>query len=501
MAKLFTNIGLVVIASVLTLFALEGLTRAYLWGKDSFLLDREISALAEAQGVSEASFNIYYLGGSTVRGVIPKVTIPEIVEYGLGGKVGGSPVRSVNLASDGKDLGYNLTRLKRIIKGKDEYRPSLVVIYSGHNEFLKYHRPSGKTMFSGAIGWLSEYSVLVEKLLAVFEPYRLELADRKFFDVPLLGPDAREDVIRQYQQGLKEAVRELRENRIPLVISTVAGNYADWQPNRSTFCADSPDRDEFALLMRNGQVATEQGRYSAAVSMYEQALALCDSFAETHYRLAGSYAAQREYDLAAQEYLKATEYDAMPIRALPSMNDFIRNLARDEGVIHVDSISEIRKRSEKGLIGFDLMVDAHHPNKLGYIVIGQAIARAIGDAFDPGSYPAGVPDWQGAVDKFNLTREERFDVLIWNGRWLTRMATWRYDTTERLERAERVFAEAMDLYPDRHEPYLGLAMVGFLKKNVATAQGHLEKAREINSDAVAAYLEQPWVSDVVQSAR
>ena len=107
----------------------------------------------------------------------------------------------------------------------------------------------------------------------------------------------------------------------------------------------------------------------------------------------------------------------------------------------------------------------------------------------------GEPEYDVRLDDDTM-----FDVHVWNGRWFTRLSTWRYDPSERLKLAEEAFKNAMTLKPDRHEAYLGLGMVNYLRKNAKEAEVYLAKAKEIDPQQVASYERQPWVRQVVRDA-
>ncbi len=252
----------------------RGATRAYVWWEQSDRsLDKKLIRLAQSQGVSKDSFNIYYFGGSTVKGVIPGVTIPEVVDETLGGEINGHPVRSVNVAARGQDLEYNLVRLRHVVEEKSKFHPSVVVIYSGHNEFLKYHsRFSGTLVLPGIVDSFAKHSLLLQKIASRFGLYRLESNKRRFFDEALLSKQRHEDTIQNYEAQLAEAVGILAENGIPAIISTVAGNYSEWQPNRSVFCADESDQAEFTRLMYSAQESEDRSEHRQAIDLYKQGM-------------------------------------------------------------------------------------------------------------------------------------------------------------------------------------------------------------------------------------
>jgi len=147
MQRLLVNVLLSVVTICLVFGVLEGLARVYIWSRANLPLfhDREPIRLIEHANISDDAFNIYYFGGSTMKGspYAPQMTIPKIVDYMHGHTIKGRPIRSINIATSGKDLQYNLRTIRIIASRKHTYRPSLFVIYSGHNEFLRFHEPFG----------------------------------------------------------------------------------------------------------------------------------------------------------------------------------------------------------------------------------------------------------------------------------------------------------------------------------------------------------------------
>lgn len=81
-----------------------------------------------------------------------------------------------------------------------------------------------------------------------------------------------------------------------------------------------------------------------------------------------------------------------------------------------------------------------------------------------------------------------YQHAIDRGRWFTRIATLRYDSADRIERAQQAFDEAESLAPGRADPQLGLAMVAFLRGDVRDREHSAENRRT------------PWVRSVIERA-
>ena len=504
MQRLLVNVLLSVVTICLVFGVLEGLARVYIWSRANLPLfhDREPIGLIEHANIADDAFNIYYFGGSTMKGApyAPQMTIPKIVDYMHGHTIKGRPIRSINIATSGKDLQYNLRQIRTIASRKHTYHPSLFVIYSGHNEFLRFHEAFGFRTSFEFVEWLSRRSLLIKKVAERLQIYKVEVYERQLFDEPLFDQKHYDNVIMAYRQHLEEIVTLLRDKDIPFIISTVAGNYSDWQPNRSICHLAQDGKDKFEHLMERGRGAEERLRYTEAIMFYQQALQLCERFAETHYRLGKVYEAMKKYEEALEQYHKAVDYDGMPIRAVSVQNDFIRRLDEDNLVGTADAVKALQEQTSNGLVGFNLMIDGHHPNQRGYVIIGGLIARKIKDMFGLNGKQLNNIGRDEAGELFHIDQEKRLDMYISTGRWLVRLSTWRYDPVERLKRAEEYFREAMKLDQGRYEPYLGLAMVSVLRNMTHEARRYLSKAESIDAQKVDRYLSQYWIRSIMRHA-
>ncbi len=462
----------------------------------------EFVAAAQNAGVSEKTFNIYFLGESTMYGVPygPFMSIPNIVDYRLGGSLRGQPVRVVNLAVSAKDVVYVHYMSELLFRKKEVFHPSLIVIYSGHNEFLKYH-PTDPDFHVSSIVWLANHSQIASQLfttIARSEGEILEIGLRDFFDHDILPFDRRghDKVIDNYKKHILAMVSLTKKNSVPLIISTLVSNYADWEPNRSVFCNSAQARAQkqrFLQAFQDGREAEMQNDYGVALQHYQEALSICNSFVEAYFRQGKVYQALHRYEEARKAFQKAIDYDGMPIRAVSAQNDFIRSLDRFDHVKVVDSLTYLQNHAPNGLLDENLIIDGIHPSLEGYLLIGEAIAGKIHSLFSSGQNGLRPLNAETAKKIFNVDQSKMFDVYYNTGRWISRLATWRYDPTGRLELAEMFFRQAVEINPKSYEGYLGLAMVSFLRRDTPTAESFLQKARTYDAKSVDRYLQNPWI--------
>lgn len=500
--KLLVNALISGISVLLLLVSLEFALRAYHCLRNA---RNEICFVPEGK-ISDKTFNIYYFGDSTMVGYpyAYSLSIPKIVSYMLDYKVRDKDIHYINMAECGEDFQYALERLKLVLKKKDINNPSLCVIYSRHNEFLKYHDMYGfgylRSNNNQIIEYITKYSHLARAIVNRIVPkYHLEIDERKFFDYPPYAISNNQGTIDRYKAEIIEAIELLHKYNVPCVISTVAGNYADWEPNRSVFRGNDADKVEFKQLMDSGNKAQIREMFAEAIAYYLKALSLCDSFAETHYRLGKCYEILGDYEKTWQEYQKAVNDDGLPIRATEEQNNFIKTIPEDNIMFTVDAVKYLRENTGHGIIGFNLMIDGHHPNIKGYILISQLIAEKIKQIFHETKQIRLLSE-EETKDKFSIDQSKMFEIYISCGRWIARISTWRYDPAERLNLAELYFSRAMAINRSRYEPYLGLAMCSFLRKNTFQAEKYLSQARAINTKEVNKYLKEFWINQIIKRA-
>jgi tetratricopeptide (TPR) repeat protein len=297
-------------------------------------------------------------------------------------------------------------------------------------------------------------------------------------------------------------VEWLNAREIPVLVSTVVGNYSDWEPNRSIFCEQNHERRDFKRRMEEGDGFERLGRLEQAVEAYRSALEICPRFAETHYRLGKTYESLGRQDEAWKAFLLAVKYDGMPVRALPAQNDFVRELGASGKAYVVDAEEAFHVAAGSGSVGFNLMVDGHHPNETGYGLIAELMARKIAEIFAIPDEQLDLPDAAEIVAFFGWERPSKaFRLHVGRGRWFSRLATWRHDPRARLDKAEENFLRAREIARSRYESHLGMAVVHYLRGDAPAGDDFLATAMEQNAGAVRKYVERPWVESVIRRAR
>lgn len=451
------------------------------------------------QQLTAETFNIYYFGESTMKGEPYEDTIPIMVAQMLEHKVGDRELRWVNLSDRAIDLQESDRRVAWVLEYKDFTHPSLFVLYSGHNEFLKYHDCCGFVVdasYGPFIQRAISSSLLLNKIAEALRLYKLEIHDRSFFDVAVVPKEDAQHTFVIYQNLLNRIVERATNDKVPLIVSTVVANTADYQPNRSTFCEKNADAAQFQSHMDSGKKAFTAGNFQEAQMYYEGARNICNQFAETHFLLGKTYQALGLSNEAWDEFQKANDLDGMPIRVLTVQNEAIRSLPLSETTRAVDPVETFRQHSAERLIGYNLMVDGHHPNLEGYMLISQLLSKEI-SALTKSSEPITIPLEQ-LLAQFEPDDETKRHIYLERAEWFIRMSTWRYDGEDRLSRAKSYLEKVAQLGTPTAKQYILHMALSILENDKEAAEAYREKALQTNPEETEALLNNYWVGQFVQ---
>lgn len=335
-------------------------------------------------------FRLFVLGGSSAFG------FPWGAEQAFTRALGDAlqaawPERKVE-AVNAAAMSYASHRLRILARELLEYEPDALVIYGGHNEFVerRFYRD------------LIERNPKLDRLRSTLHRWRLysamtRLLERKPTDAGtgdpvggLLGLD----VVREYSLDVTEAekreARDLFEENlrsivdlagrhgVPVVLCTVPSNLADWSPNRSIFPGGVAPDDRAAArrLLDQGRAALEADDAETAVERLERAHGLAAGHAGIEYMLGRAYAAVGRWDEARQAFRDARDHDAQPGRAVGMLNETIRRLGDEEGVVLVDVERALEQASTNGVPGFDLFEDYVHPKPAAHRLIALRLWSA-----------------------------------------------------------------------------------------------------------------------------
>jgi len=351
-------------------------------------------SFARRKGSNE--FRIFCLGGSTVQGrpFAIETSFPTWLELSLEAAV--PSVGHGNAPPNGRSrewevvncggISYASYRLVPILEEVLGYQPDLVIIYTGHNEFLEDRTYAHVKSMPGIVVRPYElvlrtrtYTLLRKGYVRLRAGWK-EVPDRR----PVLESEV--DAMLDHRGGLEQYHRDEQWRRaciehfrfnlrrmvemacqagVPLILMNPVSNLRDCPPfkaqHRDGLTAEELKRWEALLAEAAKHRSTNV--YQAALIL-QQAMAIDDQHAGLHYMLAECYDAMGMTDEAATAYLKAKELDVCPLRILEPMNQAVVEIAGQTGTPLVDvrklyekldvaeqkgiPLADVRKRGERG---------------------------------------------------------------------------------------------------------------------------------------------------------
>ena len=382
-------------------------------------------------------------------------------------------------------VSYAMHRLNLVVRELVQYEPDMLIVYSGHNEFVEHdffeslrERSALSNRFIHAASQLRIFGALDSILVMlgigrapVDEDFSM-VVDRA--DQVWDNPAARAAVIDNFRDGLIQLVRTAHERGTKVLVATVPSNQRDWRPQRSVVgeFADDSQRSAWQEAYAAGQSYLATGEFRQAVSEFEHALALSPRHADTHFLLGRAYEELGQWEPSHRSFERAVDHDATPIRRLSQINSAIREVSTQEEALLVDIEEIFKEASENGLVGFELIEDYVHPSREGHSLIAWSLWLEMAEA----QWIDGVESADRAV--FDRVMAMRPSVSS------NRNAVWHYnqgvilENQDHFQQAIEKYRQAIEIDPD----YWGaLQNLGLLLRQ----QGEADEALEVIRRAVA----------------
>lgn len=342
---------------------------------------------------SRGTFRIFCLGGSTVQGR------PFTVETSFTSWLGLSlqavdPSRTWEVINCG-GVSYASYRLALILDEVLDYEPDLIVLHTGHNEFLEarsYPRLANlsASMLSvlGAAGRLRTFGALRRGVDAVVGrsadlvnqarpilPSEVEaLLDYKGGLEAYHRDDAwRRGVIAHYGFNLRRMIDLARARGVPVLLANPVVNLEtppfkiEHRPGLS-----QQARARFDALREEARSHYTRS-LPASIEALKRAVAIDDEHAGIWYTLGTCQQRLDQLNAARVSLNRARDLDVCPLRILSPMAALIRKAAAETDTPLVDVQALFAARSPGGITGDGWLVDHVHPSIAGHKLIARAL--------------------------------------------------------------------------------------------------------------------------------
>lgn len=379
--------------------------------RQGFFCPQSFAAEKEAK-----EFRIFCLGGSTVQGrpFAVETSFTTWLEFNLQAADPGRRWKVVNCGG----VSYASYRLVPILEEVLGYQPDLIILYTGHNEFLEdrtyrhiKHLPGILARPCRFVAHTRTYTLLCRGLLG----RRGGPGGDVVGEHPVLGAETdamleyrggldqyhrdekwRRDVIEHFRHNLYRMVRIAQDAGVRTLLVNPVANLRDCPPFKAQHRdgLTAGELRQWKDLCRRAREC-QPANPSKALDLLEQALEIDDRHAGLHYLLATFYDAMGTMDRARRHYVQAKELDICPLRILEPMHEAILHVADRTGAGLVDVQKLFERRSDVGIPDGFWLLDHVHPSIAGHRLIADAVTEELirQGVVDP------RPNWKRGLDQ------------------------------------------------------------------------------------------------------
>jgi lysophospholipase L1-like esterase len=345
---------------------------------------------------------IFALGGSTTQGqpYRTETAFPQWLQLRL--NAADPAVRHEVINCGG--ISYASYRVAAILDEVLKYSPDLIVLYTGHNEFLEartYSRqrsvPRWLARPLAAVSTLRVARVMsrwmidsssndASRLTKLPSEVDTLLDHSSGMDAYVRDPDWIEGVHQHFTWTMQQMVDQCAAASVPMVLCVPASDLVNTPPFKSEPSRELSLEDR-AEVIRLSNVITSATEKKTAVAAAASILSI-DPF----YAMALYVIGRDEYDTAKVDsgkaksnLLLAKDHDVCPLRATTTIENTIRGHGDSRSVWLVDIPAALDRRNNKGLASPDGMADPQwfvdhvHPTIAGHQEIAEQIFTRVRD--------------------------------------------------------------------------------------------------------------------------
>lgn len=357
------------------------------------------------------SFRMFCFGGSTVYGhpYTGETSFPKWLELELAGRDPSRAWQAINCGG----VSYASYRIAPMVQEILRYQPDLIIVATGHNEFLEdrtYH--SLKTR-SALWSWVQRTAYSLHTVNLVRQSlHRDSSVARSSVEGAELSPHVNtrldyasgyasyrrdegwwQNVAAQYDDSVRQIVAACRAAHVPVLLIRLGSNLRDCPPYKSEHRtgldagAEADWQAAFDLA-----TAAEKTDLPRALRLYQEADAIDADYALLNFRIARVLDRLGHAPEALPFFQKAKDTDICPLRITAPLEQTLLRIAAETNTPLIDAAQIIAARSPGGIPGNDWYVDHVHPTIGGH----QLIARAIAAQFPSRGWLTSAADWPEA---------------------------------------------------------------------------------------------------------
>lgn len=454
-------------------------------------------------------FRIFCFGGSTVYGhpYQAATAFPKWLELELNATDPAHDYQAINCGG----ISYASYRLALLVKEVLKYQPDLIILATGHNEFLEDRTFQSVKQRPALWAWVQDhaYELRTFTLLHRWMRGSTAAANGRIANdgVAPLSPEVRarldnasgyasyhrdyawhDNVIAQFDESVREIINDCRAAGVPILLVKLGSNLRDCPPFKSEHRAGltPPEEREW---QKEFDVATSLMTTNAgqALEHYLKAAAIDDEYALLNYRIARMADRLGQLPDALTYYGRARDEDVCPLRIIKPLEQALTRIAVRTGTPLLDAGRLLSADSFDYIPGFESYLDHVHPTIGGHQKIARALAAQMRECrFVP--TPANWPEDQ--------RRQTWTRYLQQLGENYFAEGKERVNWLENWARRQRLVEEA------RPDDALGYVRLGFRQLDLAEVQSAWQSLDEaIDRDATTIALMQKRAQELIVQGR
>ncbi len=368
------------------------------------------------------TFRIACLGGSTVQGrpYSTPTSFPTFLEIALSQA---DPTRNWEVINCG-GISYASYRLVPILDEMLRHQPDLIILCTGHNEFLEdrtygtLREDSAADEFTDAVNELHTYVLLRD---VVWSALGRPTTAHNLPPV-LLGPETEplldfsrgieayhrdeawaDSVAAHFEFNIRRMIERARHAGVPLLLVLPPSNLADTPPFKSQ-PADSLTADEFEHVRQLRAAASKQYATdrAEAIGLLTEALSIDQQDAGLWYELGRLLMLAGRHSEARVAFVNARDRDVCPLRITSPLAEALEHIARETRTPLLDAHKLLEGFCNSGILDSSLLIDHVHPTFDGH----QFIATALVEQLEQAGLITPRPGWRDAAALANRSHLE-----------------------------------------------------------------------------------------------
>jgi tetratricopeptide (TPR) repeat protein len=270
-------------------------------------------------------------------------------------------------------ISYASYREAKLVEEIIRYQPNLILVYSGHNEFLEERTYRKVVAIPGPLRDLSAlldrtrtYTVM-RRILRKLDPGAGSGGETAPESKPSLsaevddvlartiGPETyvRDDTLRaavlgHFRISLERMAALAKSANARILFLTTPANERDCSPFKSEPAPGirPEDRATLAAAWRRADSLEAAGHFAELHTLLGSVIGLDPRNADLLYRAGKAALAAGRHVEAKRLLIRALEEDICPLRALPAMREIVRDVARSTGSEVLDITASLEARSQ-----------------------------------------------------------------------------------------------------------------------------------------------------------